>query len=136
MSCPSKRLENRRSTVCQMKGIPMPDCLFCKIISGEIPGDFIYEDDEIVAFRDLNPAAPFHALIVPRRHIATINDASEENAALLGRMFVAAADIAREQGFDQSGYRLITNCNKDGGQVVFHIHMHILAGKRMGRLIA
>ena len=108
------------------------DCLFCKIVAGEIPANLIYEDDEVIAFNDINPQAPTHALIIPRKHIATLNSADESDKAVLGAMSLAAAKIAKEQGFDQAGYRTVMNCNEHGGQTVYHIHLHLLGGKAMG----
>jgi histidine triad (HIT) family protein len=105
------------------------DCLFCKIIGGEIPGTFIHRDEELVAFKDVNPQAPLHALIVPRRHIATLNDLSPGDDALVGSMFRRAAAIAKEHGYDQRGYRTVFNTNREAGQTVFHIHLHLLAGR-------
>ncbi|WP_286237152.1 histidine triad nucleotide-binding protein [Neptuniibacter halophilus] len=108
------------------------DCLFCKIINKEIPADIIYEDDQVIAFNDINPQAPTHALIIPRKHIATLNDISSEDAALVGHMVKTASTIAEQMGFDQDGYRTVFNCNEHGGQTVYHIHLHLLAGKPMG----
>ena len=110
----------------------MADCVFCRIIEKEIPADFVYEDELVVAFKDANPAAPHHYLVVPREHIETVNDADEGNQEVLGRLFVAAGNIARKFGFDEGGYRCIVNCNRDAGQVIFHLHMHLMAGKAMG----
>ena len=105
------------------------DCLFCKIAAGEIPADIVYQDETLVAFRDINPVAPHHILLIPRKHIATVNDAGEKDAALIGTLALKAAELARELGFDESGYRLIMNCNRAAGQTVFHIHMHLLGGR-------
>ena len=110
----------------------MPDdCLFCKIATGEIPAKIVYEDDQLLAFEDVNPQAPFHALIIPRRHISTLNDVQEADEALLGRMLTRAAQIAKEHGHAQDGYRTVFNCNRGAGQTVFHIHLHLLAGRNM-----
>ncbi len=109
----------------------MTDCLFCKMARGEIKPDIVLEDDELLAFRDIHPQAPVHALVVPKRHIATLDDLVPEDAGLIGRMALAAQRIAREQGFNQHGYRTVMNCNSDGGQTVYHIHLHLLAGRRM-----
>ena len=109
----------------------MDDCIFCKIAAGDIPSDKVYEDDLVVAFRDLNPQAPSHFLVVPRKHIATINDIEPEDEAIVGRMYGAAGEIAHREGFAESGYRTVVNCNEAGGQVVFHIHMHLLGGRMM-----
>jgi len=108
------------------------DCLFCKIIAGEIPANRIYEDDEVIAFNDINPQAPTHALIIPRKHIATLNSADESDKSALGALSLAAAKIAEQQGFAQTGYRTVMNCNEDGGQTVYHIHLHLLGGKPLG----
>ena len=108
-----------------------PDCLFCKIVSGEIPADVVFENDHVLAFRDINPQAPTHVLIIPRRHVATINDLTAEAADDVGRLFLAARDIAAEAGIADSGYRVAMNCNVDGGQSVYHLHLHLLGGRRM-----
>jgi histidine triad (HIT) family protein len=105
------------------------DCLFCKIIAGQIPGKFVHQDETMVAFSDINPQAPLHVLIVPRRHIATLNDLSVEDDALVGSMFRRAAAIAKEHGYDRSGYRTVFNTGREAGQSVFHIHLHLLAGR-------
>jgi histidine triad (HIT) family protein len=108
------------------------DCLFCKIIAGEIPGNFVHQDDTMVAFKDINPQAPLHVLIVPKRHVATINDLSPDDDALVGSLFRRAAAIAKEHGYDQRGYRTVFNCHREAGQTVFHIHLHLLAGRGLG----
>jgi histidine triad (HIT) family protein len=105
------------------------DCLFCKIANGTIPGEIVYQDDETIAFRDISPHAPQHCLIIPRKHISTINDFDEENAVLFGKLGLTAKKLAKQLGVDESGYRLVMNCNEDGGQTVFHVHMHFLAGR-------
>jgi len=110
----------------------MDDCLFCKMISGEIQPDVVYEDDDVLAFRDINPQAPFHALIVPKRHISTLNDLTPDDAELIGRLHLAAKVVAAQAGIAEAGYRTLINCNEQGGQVVFHIHLHLLGGRRMG----
>ena len=110
----------------------MTDCIFCKIASGEIESDFIYEDDQVVAFRDLNPQAPTHVLVIPREHIATTNDLNADNAAIVGRMTLAAKQIAEQEGIAERGYRTVLNCNAEAGQSVFHIHLHVLGGRPMG----
>ena len=109
----------------------MTDCLFCKIRDGGIPSDKIYENDDILAFRDVNPQAPTHILIVPRKHIASVNDLEDEDANIMGKMLLAAQDIAGFEGVAANGYRLVVNCNADAGQTVFHIHMHLLGGRNM-----
>lgn len=109
----------------------MDDCLFCKMVGGEVAPEVVYEDDQVLAFRDINPQAPVHVLIVPKRHISTLNDLQAEDAALIGNLSLAAARIARQEGIDQAGYRTLINTNREGGQVVFHIHMHLMGGRRM-----
>lgn len=109
----------------------MTDTIFAKIVRREIPADIVYEDDDVLAFRDLNPQAPVHVLFIPKRAIATLGDATADDAALLGKLLLAAAGYAREQGFEQKGYRTVINTNEDGGQTVFHLHVHLLAGRRM-----
>jgi histidine triad (HIT) family protein len=109
----------------------MGDTIFGKIIRREIPADIVYETDEVLAFRDLNPQAPLHVLFVPKRPIATLNEAGPADAELLGKLMLAAADYARQQGVDKDGYRTVVNCNEHGGQTVFHLHVHLLAGRRM-----
>lgn len=110
----------------------MTDCLFCKMVSGEIEPDLVYEDDEVVAFRDINPQAPTHVLVVPREHIATLNELQPRHAELVGRMFLAAKEVARKEGIEQRGYRTVINCNREAGQSVFHVHLHVLGGRAMG----
>lgn len=109
----------------------MSNCLFCRIAAGEIPAELIHQDDEIIAFRDINPQAPHHVLIIPRRHIETILDLKEDDAGLTGRMVLAAGKIASELGLSERGYRLVFNCKRDAGQEVFHIHLHLLGGRRL-----
>ena len=110
----------------------MTDCVFCKIIAGQIPGSLVYEDQEVAAFRDINPQAPLHVLIVPRRHIATLNDLTEADDAVVGSMFRAAAALARRHGYADRGYRTVFNTNREAGQTVFHIHLHLLGGRALG----
>ncbi len=107
------------------------DCLFCRIVRGDIPCEKVYEDEELLAFRDVDPKAPVHILIIPKRHIETINDIGNKDSALTGKMVHAAAVIARKEGIDIKGYRLVFNCNDDGGQAVYHIHLHLLGGRKM-----
>ena len=109
------------------------ESLFLRIINREIPADIVYEDDAIIAFKDINPVAPIHLLLVPKVHIRTVNDIKADQAELVGQLFLVAAKIAAELGVAEDGYRLIMNCNEHGGQEVFHIHMHLLAGKKLGR---
>ncbi len=107
----------------------MSNCLFCRIAAGEIPAKLAYEDDDVVAFHDINPQAPLHVLIIPRQHIATINDLTADNAELVGKLFLAAKKIAADAGYAENGYRVTMNCGADAGQTVFHIHLHLLAGR-------
>ena len=109
-----------------------PDCIFCKIAEGEIPGEVVYSDDQVVAFRDISPQAPTHILVIPREHIATVNDLSPDHAALVGRLVLVAKELAEGDGVAGSGYRLVLNCGADGGQAVFHIHLHLFGGRPMG----
>lgn len=106
-------------------------CLFCKIVAGEIPAKRLHEDDELLAFEDIKPEAPVHVLIIPKRHIATLSDVQPEDDALVGAMMRRAAVIATERGISDSGYRTVMNCNSQAGQTVFHIHLHLLGGRRM-----
>ncbi len=110
--------------------------LFEKIIAGEIPSDMVYEDDLVVAFRDISPLTPTHILIVPRKPIPTTNDLTEADEAIAGRMMRVAAKLAAEEGIAESGYRLIINCNRDGGQEVYHLHMHLVGGQPLGPMLA
>jgi len=107
-------------------------CLFCRIIAGEIPSSKVFEDADLFAFNDINPQAPLHVLIVPRKHIATTNHLTAEDDELLGKLVRRAAAIAKEKGFDQRGYRTLLNCNAEAGQTVFHVHLHLLAGRHLG----
>jgi histidine triad (HIT) family protein len=109
----------------------MNDCLFCKIQEGVIPADIVFESDDVLAFRDVNPQAPTHILIIPRKHIATVNDLDENHEFIMGRLFSVAKIIAAQEGVDEDGYRMVVNCNEKAGQTVFHIHMHLIAGRRM-----
>ena len=105
------------------------DCLFCKILAGDIPADVIYESDDTIAFRDINPQAPTHVLIIPRKHIATINELDESDRETVGSLYMAAKDIAAAEGMAEDGYRAVMNCNAGAGQTVFHIHLHVLGGR-------
>ena len=107
------------------------DCLFCKIVAGDIAADIVYESDTAIAFRDVNSQAPTHILIVPRQHIATINDIDVEHQALVGSLFTAAKAIAANEGLSDDGYRVVMNCNEAAGQTVFHIHLHLLGGRTL-----
>ncbi len=109
----------------------MSETIFSKIIRHEIPADVVYEDDEIMAFRDINPQAPVHVLIIPKIEIATLNDVQPAHAELIGKMVLTAQKIADHEGIAEDGYRLVMNCNRHGCQVVFHIHMHLLCGKQL-----
>jgi histidine triad (HIT) family protein len=105
------------------------DCLFCRIVEGEIPATVVYQDDGVLAFADVNPQAPLHVLVIPRRHIATLNDLTPEDDALVGSLQRVAAAIARERGYADRGFRTVLNCNREAGQTVFHVHLHLLAGR-------
>lgn len=109
--------------------------LFAKIIRGEIPSDKVYEDDRVTAFRDIRPAAPVHILVVPAKVIPTVDDLTDEDEALVGHMVLVARRLARQEGIAASGYRLIFNCNEDGGQEVFHLHLHLIGGRRLGPMV-
>lgn len=109
--------------------VPDTECLFCKITAGEIDADVVWSDDRALAFRDINPKAPTHVLVIPRKHIATINDLETGDAADVGRLFLAAAEIAKDEGLSEKGYRVTMNCMEGAGQSVFHIHLHLLGGR-------
>lgn len=109
----------------------MSDCIFCKIIAGEIPADVVLENDDVLVFRDLNPQAPTHLLAIPKKHIATINDLEKEDAEVTGKLFLAAQKMAAEEGLTDGGYRVVMNCGEAAGQAVFHIHLHILGGRKL-----
>ena len=104
----------------------MDDCVFCKIIKGEIPSEKVYEDEDVIAFKDINPVTPIHILVIPKKHIATLLDVTEEDSHLISKLFVAII------GIEESGFRIVANCGKDSGQEVMHIHFHLLAGQKMG----
>lgn len=108
------------------------DCLFCKIANGDIPADIIHKSETTVAFRDINPQAPTHVLVIPRKHIATINDLGEDDSSVVGNMYLAAKEIAASEGIAEEGYRAVMNCNEGAGQTVFHIHLHVLGGRDLG----
>lgn len=110
----------------------MSECLFCKIASGEIPSTKVYENEAVYAFLDIEPQAPKHIVIIPKEHIESANAINENNKGVIGEIFSAAAHIAKEQGFDKDGYRIVNNCGKDGGQTVGHLHFHMLAGRLLG----
>lgn len=107
------------------------DCLFCKIQGGEIPADIVYESETAIAFRDINPQAPIHMVIIPREHVATINDIDAEHEALVGSLFSVAKQVAADEGLSDDGYRVVMNCNEAAGQTVFHIHLHLLGGRQL-----
>lgn len=107
------------------------DCLFCKIIKGEIPSNKVYEDDAVFAFRDIEPQAPVHILIIPKDHIASANELNDENSAIVGHIFSVAAKIAKSEGIAEGGYRIVNNCGADGGQTVGHLHFHMLGGRSL-----
>lgn len=107
------------------------DCLFCKIIAGEIPGDIVYEDDKVLAFNDINPVAPYHILVVPKKHYESILDVNAEDMDIIAHIHKVINIIAKEKGFAENGFRIINNCGEDGGQEVKHIHFHVLAGKKL-----
>ena len=108
------------------------NCVFCKIIKGEIPSSKVYEDEEIIAFNDINPAAPIHVLVVPKKHIESLAKMEERKKKIISKVYKIINDIAEKQGFKEKGYRVIVNCGKDGGQEVPHLHFHLLAGKQLG----
>ena len=107
----------------------MTNCLFCKMVSGEIKPDAVFEDDNVLAFRDINPQAPVHILVIPKRHIATLNDL--DDAELSGQLLQTAVNLAKQEGLSEDGYRTVFNCNKNGGQAVYHLHLHLLGGRQM-----
>ncbi len=110
----------------------MSDCLFCKMVSGEIKPDTVMETDDVLAFRDIAPQAPTHILIIPKKHISTINDITDEDTELVGKLYQVAKLVAAQEGLAEPGYRTVMNCNSDGGQAVYHIHLHLLGGRQMG----
>ncbi len=109
----------------------MTDCLFCRIATGAINADRVYEDEHVLAFRDIDPRAPTHVLVIPKEHISTLNDLDEASSPLVGRMFLAAKAVADRDGISERGYRTVMNCNREAGQAVFHIHLHVLGGRPM-----
>lgn len=109
----------------------MTNCLFCRIVDGQIPASILFQDDAVVAFKDVTPQAPMHVLVVPRRHIASLNELAAADDELVGRLTRTAASIAQQHGYGAGGYRTVFNCNADAGQTVFHIHLHVLAGRKM-----
>ncbi|SBS30956.1 HIT-like protein [Marinomonas spartinae] len=107
------------------------DCLFCKLVNGDIPATILYQDDDVIAFEDIMPQAPSHFLVIPKRHISTLNDLTDEDASIVGKLPIAAAKVAKQIGISDDGYRVVMNCNQMGGQTVYHIHMHVLGGRQM-----
>lgn len=108
------------------------DCIFCKIINKEIPSQVVYEDEDILAFKDINPMAPVHILLIPKKHISDISKMSAEDTELIGRIHLAVGKIAKEMGIAEDGFRLVNNCGQNGGQMVFHLHFHLLGGRKLG----
>ena len=113
----------------------MNDCIFCKIINKEIPSNIVYEDNEILAFRDINPVAPVHILVIPKKHISSVIDLKEEDELLIGKIYTVINKITKQESIDEKGFRVIVNCGEDGGQEVKHLHFHILGGKKLGTKI-
>ena len=113
----------------------MEDCIFCKIIKGEIPSNKVYEDNDVLAFYDINPATPIHILVIPKKHIATLTDLKPEDGEIIAKIYQVINKIAKDMKFEQDGFRVITNCGKDAGQEVMHLHFHILAGRKLGTKI-
>ncbi len=109
----------------------MADCLFCKIISKKISSEILFENDDVLVFKDINPQAPIHFLIVPKKHISTINDLQQEDEKITGKIILTAQSLAKQENIDENGYRLVFNCNSNGGQEVYHIHLHLLGGRQM-----
>ncbi len=110
----------------------MSDCIFCKIVNKEIPSEILYEDDNILAFKDINPVAPVHVLVIPKKHIISVNDIIDQDVQVIGNIFVVIKKLATQLGVAESGYRVVTNTGKDGGQVVGHLHFHLIGGKELG----
>ena len=113
----------------------MEDCIFCKIANKEIPSNIVYEDDEILALRDINPVAPVHILVIPKKHFDSVLDLNGEDEALVGKIYSVINNIAKQEGIDKSGFRIVVNCGEDGGQEVKHLHFHIIGGKKLGTKI-
>ncbi len=110
-------------------------CVFCKIVNKEIPAKVVYEDDKVMAFHDINPQAPVHILVIPKEHIPTVNDLEEKHKELIGHIFMVIKKIAKEMGIAESGYRVLVNCNRDGGQEIYHLHFHLLGGAPLGPMV-
>ena len=113
----------------------MSDCLFCKIVKKEIPSTIVYEDEEIIAFRDINPVAPVHVLVIPKKHISSLVDLKPEDETVVGRIYSVINKIAKQEGIDEKGFRVVVNCGEDGGQEVKHLHFHLIGGKKLGTKI-
>ncbi len=113
----------------------MSDCIFCKIINKELPSTVVYEDEEILAFKDINPVTPVHILVIPKKHISNLNEVEPEDEAVIGKIYTVIKQIAKKEGIAEKGYRIIVNCGEDGGQEVGHLHFHILGGKKLGTKI-
>lgn len=109
----------------------MEDCIFCKIVRGEIPSTIVYENDEVLAFEDIHPMAPVHVVVVPKKHIATLMDVTGDEMDIMGGILLAVQEVAKIKGIDEKGFRMVINCNEEGGQLIFHLHTHILGGKRL-----
>jgi histidine triad (HIT) family protein len=118
-------------TDCYKEGRTMSECIFCKIVDGEIPAKKVFESDDVIAFEDINPVAPVHVIIIPKHHVDTINNLKEPDAEIVGKLFLCARDIARERKIHETGYRTVMNCMSGAGQSVFHIHLHLLGGRVM-----
>ena len=114
----------------------MSDCIFCKIINKELPSTVVYEDEEILAFRDINPVTPVHVLVIPKKHISNLNEVEPEDEAVIGKIYNVIKQIAKKEGIAEKGYRIIVNCGEDGGQEVKHIHFHLIGGKKLGTKLA
>lgn len=112
-------------------GESVEDCIFCKIIKGEIPSEKVYEDDMVLSFKDISPCAPAHVLIIPKKHISNLNEITEEDSKIIAYIYIVAKEIAKKLGIDETGYRIVTNCGEDGGQTVHHIHFHVLGGRSL-----
>ena len=113
----------------------MDNCIFCKIVKGEIPSNKVYEDEEILAFRDLNPVAPVHILVIPKKHIAYVTDITKEDEAIIGKIYTVINKIAKQEQIEEKGFRVIVNCKEDGGQEIKHLHFHLIGGKKLGTKI-
>ena len=109
----------------------MEDCIFCKIVRGEIPSTVVYENDDVLAFEDINPMAPVHVVVIPKKHIATLMDVKGDEMSTMGSIISAVQEVAKIKGIDEKGFRMVINCNEEGGQLIFHLHIHVLGGKRL-----